>query len=345
MDTILDEDLFISVVMPVFNCQDYIRESVDSILNQTFTKFEFLIIDDCSTDNTVKIIEEYSDPRIKILKNIKNSGISRSLNHGISLAKGKYIARMDGDDVSLPNRFDKQLEFLENNSEVILCGSGFRVIGKNSETYFSEEHEDIKLALLKRNCIAHPSVMMRKSSLLKLETIYNSSMEPAEDYDLWVRLLPIGKLYNLNEVLLNYRVHDLQVSEKNRTRQLSQAFEAKFKLLEYLECTFDSEEKHLFGRMIQNVKNINFKELKNSLTLKNKLIKSNSNTFFNQNLFTEYLSSLENENFKNYFIRRKQFSPVVVIQFYSIVYKSNFDLSILDQIKFIVKSLIFYKRK
>ncbi len=119
----------ITVIMPVYNCELYIKEAIDSILNQTFTDFEFLIIDDASTDKTVSIIKEYKDFRIQLIEKEGNKGISDSLNYGLKVAKGEYIARMDGDDISLPERFVKQVTFLDSNPDVILCGSNFGIIG------------------------------------------------------------------------------------------------------------------------------------------------------------------------------------------------------------------------
>lgn len=166
MDTIVKNTPTITVLMPVFNCELYIKDAVDSILNQTYNNFEFLIIDDASTDETVSIIKAYTDSRIKLIEKPINTGLTNSLNQGLKLAKGKYIARMDGDDISLPERFEKQITFLEKNPEVVLCGSWFNVIGSELVIKTPENYEDIKLALLKGNCIAHPSVMMRNKFLI-----------------------------------------------------------------------------------------------------------------------------------------------------------------------------------
>ena len=135
----------VSVLMPVYNVEKYIGEAIESILNQTFNDFEFIIIDDASTDNTVSVIEKFSDNRIKLIRNETNIKLAASLNKGLRIAQGKYIARMDGDDISLPHRFQKLYEFLENNPSVDICGSAMRVFG-NEETVweYSSDDKEIK---------------------------------------------------------------------------------------------------------------------------------------------------------------------------------------------------------
>jgi glycosyltransferase involved in cell wall biosynthesis len=154
-----------TVLMPVYNCGLYIKEAIDSILIQTYTDFEFLIIDDTSTDKTVSIIKSYDDYRIQLIEKPANSGYTNSLNQGLQLAKGKLIAHIDGDDISLPEQFAKQVAYLEANPEAVLCGTSYKIIDKEKRTIIPESHEAIKLALLKSNCIAHPSVMIRKKTL------------------------------------------------------------------------------------------------------------------------------------------------------------------------------------
>lgn len=130
----------ISVVLPVYNVEKYIGEAMDSILNQTIQDFEILIIDDCSTDNTILVAEAYNDNRIKIIRKERNLGLIHSLNLGFSIAKGKYIARMDGDDVSIPERFTAQVKFLEENGGIIVCGTTYSIIGSNQTINVSKNN-------------------------------------------------------------------------------------------------------------------------------------------------------------------------------------------------------------
>ena len=168
----------ITVIMPVYNCELYIKEAIDSILNQTFADFDFLIIDDASTDKTVSIIKEYKDSRIQLIEKTVNTGYTISLNYGLKVAKGEYIARMDGDDISLPNRFEKQIAFLDSNPDVVLCGSNFGIIGTEKLIILPEDNEAIKLGLLKGNCIAHPSVMFRHSVIQEYVITYDADNYP-----------------------------------------------------------------------------------------------------------------------------------------------------------------------
>ena len=205
----------ISVLMSTYNREEYISSAIESILNQTYGDFEFIIIDDCSADNTAKIIQQYSerDSRISFFRNEKNKGLIANLNFGISQARGIYIARMDDDDISFPERFEKQLNFLESNQDITVLGTYVETIGeKYKNTWVTTPDPDIlNISLNFFNPICHPTVMMRKSFLeehgLKYDVLY------AEDYSLWKDILINGgKFANLPEVLLKYRIHDKSIS-------------------------------------------------------------------------------------------------------------------------------------
>jgi glycosyltransferase involved in cell wall biosynthesis len=204
----------ITVLLPVYNSELYIKDAVDSILNQTFSDFEFIIIDDASTDKSVEIIQSYSDSRIQLIVKPKNSGYTDSLNYGLTIAKGEYIARMDSDDISLPTRFEKQIEFLQKNSEVVVCGTWITVFGNNIDSYTFEAPQnsnEIKLTFLSYDCIAHPSVMFRKSCVMNLE--YKKEFVPAEDYKLWSEIIVKHDFSIIQEALLLYRQHENNISK------------------------------------------------------------------------------------------------------------------------------------
>ena len=165
MDSTLMSEPVISVIMPVYNAETYVEEAIKSILNQTFEDFEFLIINDGSEDNSLSIINNYAskDNRIKIISREKK-GLVFSLNEGIKLAKGKYIARMDADDISVPERFKKQISYLERNSDVDICGTWIETFGRSMEVLkYPVQHDDIKVALLFAFGLAHPSIMAKKT--------------------------------------------------------------------------------------------------------------------------------------------------------------------------------------
>ena len=204
----------ITVLMPVYNGATYLTVAIDSILNQTFSDFEFLIIDDGSTDQSIDQIMSYDDPRIQLIKNKNNRGQSETLNKGLSLARGKYIARMDQDDISMPERLKKQLDFMENNSDVDVCGSWLQLMGKyNGIIELETQSEEIKISLLTNQNLAHSAVMIRKSTLVKYDLNYNPTLTVGNDYDLWVRMLEYCSFANLPEPLLKFRMHDDQYSK------------------------------------------------------------------------------------------------------------------------------------
>jgi glycosyltransferase involved in cell wall biosynthesis len=208
-----------SVIMPAYNSAPYVREAVESILNQSFTDFEFLVYDDRSSDDTVKIIESYPDARIRLFTKPANTGYTDSLTMGVAAAKGKYIVRMDSDDISDPKRIEKQVGFLEQNPEYGIVGSWIQTIQDNGQSQvwkYPVGHEDITLYTLANAPFAHPSVTIRKAALLTNNINYSRSYEPCEDYKLWTELLKVTKGKNLDEVLLQYRLHEHQTIKMRR---------------------------------------------------------------------------------------------------------------------------------
>jgi glycosyltransferase involved in cell wall biosynthesis len=210
----------ITVLMPVYNTAAYLREAIESILNQNFGDFELLIIDDASTDDSFQIASSYTDPRVQVVRKPANSGYTDSLNQGLQLARGEYIARMDSDDISDTERFRKQVEFMDAHPEIGLCGTWVEAFGAINEIWRTEtEHESIRAQMLFFCPVTHPTVLIRKAVLAVPNLCYNRAFEPAEDYDLWERLLQHCQLANLPEVLLRYRVHEKQVSATKASRQ------------------------------------------------------------------------------------------------------------------------------
>ena len=200
--------------MPVYNGKEYLALAVESILRQTFADFEFIIINDGSTDNSADIAASYEDPRIKLLHNDKNLGLIPSFNRGLENSRGEYIARMDADDIAFPDRFKKQVAFLDDHPDIALCGSWAQTIGMQQGFVIkpATDHETLKANLLFRSTIIHPTVMMRRSILNKFGLKYDMEDLHFEDYGLWTRMSECAKLANLPEVLLYYRMHQANVS-------------------------------------------------------------------------------------------------------------------------------------
>lgn len=205
----------VSVIMPVYNTANYLNEAIDSILNQSFTDFEFIIVDDCSNDGSLEIIKSYKDKRIVLIENEVNKGYVFGLNYAISISKGEFIARMDSDDISDNKRLEIQYSFMLNNKGVLVCGTNIGIIGSSKVVKYPENHDEIKRGLLTSNVLAHPSVIMRKSSFNlsnSNEGPYINTFVPSEDYELWTTLIFKGKFHNLQQELLRYRVHEKQIS-------------------------------------------------------------------------------------------------------------------------------------
>jgi glycosyltransferase involved in cell wall biosynthesis len=203
----------ISVCMPVYNAERYVAEAVDSILNQTFSDFEFLILDDGSTDRSLEILRRYGDRDSRIrLTSRPNRGLVISLNELVDQARGEFVARMDADDISLPERFQRELDYLRAHPECVVVGSRVRLIDSEGDSLCDwctmQDHETIDASFLEGKWgtwMSHPVVMMRLSTLLAVGKYRNLSM--MEDNDLFLRLAERGRLTNLPEVLLKYRVH------------------------------------------------------------------------------------------------------------------------------------------
>ena len=241
----------VSVVLPVYNAQAYLSEAIESILEQDYKHFEFIIIDDGSSDDSSNIIKKYiGDKRVKHIVLRQNIGISLALNFGIEMAKGKYIARMDADDIAVPHRFSTQVEFMEKHNDYVVCGSSVIFFNEHSEqcrAIFPSSNEEIRAALsFFSHHISHPTVMMRTDTIKDHKLAYSTSHLYAEDYHLWSKIIKLGKLYNFKEPLLYYRHHKNQISEEYRHKQIEVS---RSVLKDYLSKFFNSS----FARSPQDV--------------------------------------------------------------------------------------------
>lgn len=218
----------ISVLMPVHNGACHLRESVESILSQTYGDFEFLIVDDASTDRTANILASYKDPRIRTVRNPANLGVAKSLNAGVAIATGEYLARQDADDISRPDRLFKQLDLFQRRPDVVLAGSrGLMVTpeGRPSAPLdYPTDELSVPWRLLFRNCIAHSSVMIRMGTLIE-EGGYSEDprFSVTEDYELWSRMMLRGAVVNHPSSLLRYRVNPTSISCLKERAQKQQA--------------------------------------------------------------------------------------------------------------------------
>lgn len=219
----------ISVIMSVFSEPiSWLRESINSILLQTFSDFEFIIVNDnpARIENDL-LLEEYKqkDKRILVIRNEKNIGLTRSLNVGLKIAKGIYIARMDADDVALPERFEKQVYYMDTHLDVIVLGTNIKYIGDvpfmTLSDWIKQEDRAIKAQMLFNSGFAHSTVMIRKSVLSEKNIYYDVEYKQSQDYRLWEVLYDLGKFANLPDKLLLYRLSNLQISKKANAKQVN----------------------------------------------------------------------------------------------------------------------------
>ncbi|TSC88506.1 MAG: glycosyl transferase family protein [Microgenomates group bacterium Gr01-1014_7] len=205
-----------SVIMPAYNAVKYVEQATESILNQTYKKFEFIIIDDASTDSTLNILKDFrkKDKRIILIQNKKNLGVTKNLNKALELVKGKYIIRMDADDWSYPERFQLQIDLMEKNPNVVVSGSYVEVCDSKLKTkYIRKYHHDdtnIRKHIFRYSPFAHPATIWQ-AKVLKKER-YNESLTTCQDYELYFRVGKIGKFMNLDKSLLKLRIHENSVS-------------------------------------------------------------------------------------------------------------------------------------
>ncbi|AOW99803.1 MAG: glycosyltransferase [Moorea sp. SIOASIH] len=241
----ITETPLVSVLMPVYNGTLYLREAVDSILSQTLTNFEFIIVDDGSTDETPRILDNYNDPRIVRVTNQSNLGIVDSLNRGLKMVRGKYVARMDADDISLPERLRQQVQFLEEHPEIGILGTAITILfdetnrSESTDCYYPSQPGIVRWNLFFNNSqtVAHPTMMVRRIIYEQLKG-YDTTFVHAEDYDFLLRACFHTEITNLPNILLHYRRHGRNVSYIHRQAQAKNAILAQRKTL----CAFLSQE-------------------------------------------------------------------------------------------------------
>lgn len=244
--------VLITVLMSVFNTkEEYLHKSIQSILNQSFTDFEFLIFNDCSNVRTTAILRGYKDERIKLIENSINKGLTRNLNVGIGMARGKYLARMDADDISLPKRLETQYTYMEKHQDVDILGG--KVLS-DSEMYVCWRYypqELRRVSLLFGNFgIFHPSAFLRTDFLRKNNLFYDEEYDKSQDYELWTRAFRIGKVAVCREPILYYRFHAGQISTDNNTKSRQKELDAQIRqklFVELIPCLTDKESEQLLN--------------------------------------------------------------------------------------------------
>jgi glycosyltransferase involved in cell wall biosynthesis len=349
--------------MPVFNTSRYVSVAIESMLKQTYENFEFIIIDDCSEDESVAIIEDYQDPRIKLIKNEENLGISNTRNKGLRAAQGKYIAVFDSDDIAPANRLEKQVSFLEENPEFGLIGGAVQPIGEDGQHIgsawdYPAPPEEVPVRLLFGNYFAQPAVMIRARVLADTEP-YNPAFVTAGDYDLWVRLSRVTRVWNLPEVMLYYRMHGSGITRKTK-RDISLGSIKKIigSHLHYLEIEHTEEDLSIYLEITNNSYDKSFEafvrrlkrgylpdvyfSLLSSIGFANQKLKRFDQEALNR-VLDEKKQLIEELYAKKYFTKHQTYNLKLLRQFFASPLRPARFLSFKEKSRFVLKCLLHYK--
>lgn len=256
----------VSVVMPVYNGEKFLTEAIDSILMQSYKNIELVIVNDGSSDSSKRIIQSYTDPRIRFVENETNSGIVFSRNRGLESSKGEYVATLDCDDIALPDRIEKQVEFLEKNPGYGMCGTFYISIDQKGEfkekIHYPTGYQDIATCLILGNCFCNSTVMIR--SRIAKELKYREKFDIVEDYELWYRISRMSKLANLPFYGTLYRLHGTNISVSKEHVMLALARKINEEVLGDLNINFSEKELEIHINLLhrntgyfQDIKNFN----------------------------------------------------------------------------------------
>jgi glycosyltransferase involved in cell wall biosynthesis len=339
----------ISVIMPVYNNAPYLKEGIECILNQTFTDFELIILNDGSTDGSDEIINSYArhDNRIVFINDAVNKGLVYRLNQGIKLAKGEFIARTDGDDTCITGRFEKQIKFLENNPEITICSAWYEFMGDRSGIVtLPLKHEEIKVLLIDYCTLAHALIMGRRSFFVDNNLEYDSMAISAEDYDLWTRIAEKATFANLPEVMLKYRMYSTQTSTQNAAFQTNNTDKCRMRMLSYIWEMNCDEDKRLANLIIHpsEITNINDAELVikalDKLELRNLALK-----FYEEYQFKLYLRTKKKYIASTYYKNKSSYDLNVLIEFLKSSWEFKRLMSCKEKMKFFFKCVYGITKK
>lgn len=329
----------ISVLMSVYKpVEKYLQEAINSILNQTYQEFEFIIIIDGPDEKSLAVINSFNDNRIKIHQNAENLGLTKSLNVGLSLAKGKYIARMDADDISFPTRLQVQFDYMEKNDDVAACGSYAKNLGSPGFTTqrMSSNEEILKIRMMFYNAgIIHPTAFIRKGFLETHQIMYDELIKKSQDYAIWVDILQYGKIKQVSKVLLNYRRHDNQIINSKSSEVEEYTNFIRLRNWSRIGVDFNEKEKKILKSISLPVIEDESKDFRELFDRFEKL--NNQKNIFNKRLFSAELNrlwfhlGLKRLRSKRSFDILLDLRMFKLLKFYNIYYILNFYL--LDKIK------------
>jgi glycosyltransferase involved in cell wall biosynthesis len=330
----------VSVFMPVYNAEQYLNESIDSILNQSFIDFEFVIVNDGSTDRSAEVIKTYTDPRIRFIENTQNLGLIASLNIGLETCKGEYIVRMDQDDFSLPQRIEKQVRFMDENPEYGLIGCWFEDFGENIESKvvrYSSDDTHIRIRHLYQTHIAHPTAVLRKSVIDKFNLRFDASFVHGEDYAFWVQMSAYCKLSNYPEMLVRKRDHPRNISNKYAQIQQDTCAKVKQKQFEAMGLDLNTDDVNLYTHFADSEWNFHSNEMETLTQLLERIQGANEKfSFIPKEAYSQYLSS----KFFHLCYNNKSIGKQGWDRFFASSLSKNYKISLSEKAKFRVKSLL-----
>ena len=285
----------VSVFMPVYNAGIDLIEAVQSILDQTFTDFEFVIVNDGSTDNSIELLQQFNDKRIRIINNDGNKGLIASLNIGLELCKGEYIVRMDQDDISLPTRIEKQVEFMDQHPEYGLIGSWFQDFGDNIESKlvcYSSDDTQIRIRHLYQTHISHPTALLRNSVIKEHNLKFDPAFVHGEDYEFWVRMSSYCKLSNIPELLVLKRDHIHNITNKYAQTMQDTCAKVKLKQFHQMGLELHIDEVNLYSKFADGDWAFNLEEMDTLTQLLEKIKRANElSGFLIPNKYNNYLAA------------------------------------------------------
>ena len=282
----------LTVIMPVYNGEKYLKEAVDSVLNQTFTDFDLLILNDNSSDATASILEEYAkkDDRVVVITKTSNEGPANLRNEGIEKANTPLIALLDADDIALPKRFEKQIQLLEANEDLALCGTWFTIFGDKKEKIIKHavEHDDLKVHFLHSCGLGNSTVMFKKSAIKDLR--FEHEYVPAEDYGLWSEFIANSKFYNIPESLVRYRWHPGNISQTKEENLRIAEVAIKKRQLTRLGIDQNSENAIYYVNAVCLKRKQSFEDIKQTISASYELLEKNKSIqFYNQKVFQKHI--------------------------------------------------------
>jgi glycosyltransferase involved in cell wall biosynthesis len=326
--------------MPVYNAEHYLNESIDSILNQSYTDYEFVIVNDGSTDRSAEVIKAYTDPRIRFIENQQNMGLIASLNIGLETCTGEYIVRMDQDDFSLPHRIEKQVRFMDENPEYGLIGCWFEDFGENIESKvvrYSSDDTHIRIRHLYQTHIAHPTAVLRKSVIDKFNLRFDASFVHGEDYAFWVQMSAYCKLSNYPEMLVRKRDHPRNITNQFASTMQATCAKVKQKQFHQMGLDLNTDEVNLYTRFADSEWSFDSDEMKTLSHLLERIQSANEkSSFIPKNAYSQYLSS----KFFHLCYNIKSIGKQGWEMFFASSLSKNYKISLSEKAKFRVKSIL-----